>query len=120
MELSAALRQRRRGATQHSSPEVSEMARQKSAAAATETPAPSEAAAAVDILVTRGQEALRGVRGLHPGAGRPHRQEGFAGRAGRAHPLAVMAVEETGRGVFEDKAVKNIFACEHVTIRWRT
>src|SRR6476646_9851899 len=29
--------------------------------------------------------------------------------------LAQLAVEETGRGVFEDKAVKNIFACEHVT-----
>ncbi|MFI7662306.1 bifunctional acetaldehyde-CoA/alcohol dehydrogenase [Micromonospora parva] len=29
--------------------------------------------------------------------------------------LAMLAVEETGRGVFEDKAVKNIFACEHVT-----
>ncbi|GAA1256674.1 bifunctional acetaldehyde-CoA/alcohol dehydrogenase [Sphaerisporangium rubeum] len=29
--------------------------------------------------------------------------------------LAELAVEETGRGVFEDKAVKNIFACEHVT-----
>ncbi len=26
-----------------------------------------------------------------------------------------MAVEETGRGLFEDKAVKNMFACEHVT-----
>ncbi|WIY82704.1 bifunctional acetaldehyde-CoA/alcohol dehydrogenase [Propionimicrobium sp. PCR01-08-3] len=30
-------------------------------------------------------------------------------------PLAVLAVQETGRGIFEDKAVKNIFACEHVT-----
>lgn len=29
--------------------------------------------------------------------------------------LALLAVEETGRGLFEDKAVKNIFACEHVT-----
>ncbi|TFC83572.1 bifunctional acetaldehyde-CoA/alcohol dehydrogenase [Cryobacterium sinapicolor] len=29
--------------------------------------------------------------------------------------LAVHAVAETGRGVFEDKAVKNLFACEHVT-----
>ena len=29
--------------------------------------------------------------------------------------LAVQAVAETGRGLFEDKAVKNIFACEHVT-----
>ncbi|MDR1861713.1 MAG: bifunctional acetaldehyde-CoA/alcohol dehydrogenase [Candidatus Ancillula sp.] len=30
-------------------------------------------------------------------------------------PLAKFAVEETGRGRIEDKAVKNIFACEHVT-----
>ncbi|ACZ31420.1 iron-containing alcohol dehydrogenase [Xylanimonas cellulosilytica DSM 15894] len=29
--------------------------------------------------------------------------------------LAKLAVEETGRGIFEDKATKNIFACEHVT-----
>ncbi|MEV0093100.1 bifunctional acetaldehyde-CoA/alcohol dehydrogenase [Streptomyces sp. NPDC050738] len=29
--------------------------------------------------------------------------------------LAKLAVEETGRGIFEDKAVKNLFACEHVT-----
>ncbi|SDT82712.1 acetaldehyde dehydrogenase / alcohol dehydrogenase [Streptomyces sp. TLI_053] len=29
--------------------------------------------------------------------------------------LALLAVEETGRGLFEDKAVKNVFACENVT-----
>ena len=29
--------------------------------------------------------------------------------------LAKMAVEETHRGLVEDKATKNIFACEHVT-----
>jgi len=29
--------------------------------------------------------------------------------------LAQMAVEETGRGIIEDKATKNLFACEHVT-----
>ncbi|WP_166083375.1 bifunctional acetaldehyde-CoA/alcohol dehydrogenase [Erysipelothrix anatis] len=28
--------------------------------------------------------------------------------------LAQVAIEETGRGVFEDKATKNMFACEHV------
>ncbi|MEU3739313.1 bifunctional acetaldehyde-CoA/alcohol dehydrogenase [Streptomyces sp. NPDC032198] len=28
--------------------------------------------------------------------------------------LAKLAAEETGRGLFEDKAVKNLFACEHV------
>ena len=29
--------------------------------------------------------------------------------------LAKMAVDETGRGLVEDKATKNIFACEHIT-----
>nr|WP_245993421.1 bifunctional acetaldehyde-CoA/alcohol dehydrogenase [Xylanimonas allomyrinae] len=29
--------------------------------------------------------------------------------------LAKLAFDETGRGIFEDKATKNIFACEHVT-----
>ena len=29
--------------------------------------------------------------------------------------LAKMAVDETGRGMVEDKATKNIFACEHIT-----
>lgn len=29
--------------------------------------------------------------------------------------LARLAVEETGRGLFEDKAARNMFACQHVT-----
>ena len=33
--------------------------------------------------------------------------------------LAEAAVNETGRGVFEDKAVKNLFACEYVTSNLR-
>lgn len=33
--------------------------------------------------------------------------------------LAAHAVEETGRGVFEDKATKNLFACEHVVNHMR-
>ncbi|MDU8925477.1 bifunctional acetaldehyde-CoA/alcohol dehydrogenase [Pasteurellaceae bacterium LIM206] len=33
--------------------------------------------------------------------------------------LALHAVEETGRGVFEDKATKNLFACEHVVNEMR-
>ncbi|MEU6824683.1 bifunctional acetaldehyde-CoA/alcohol dehydrogenase [Streptomyces atriruber] len=33
---------------------------------------------------------------------------------GQHGELARLAVEETGRGLFEDKAVKNLFACEHV------
>ena len=33
--------------------------------------------------------------------------------------LAQHAIEETGRGVFEDKATKNLFACEHVVHNMR-
>ena len=33
--------------------------------------------------------------------------------------LAELAVQETGRGVFEDKATKNLFACEHVVNKMR-
>ncbi|HCJ14494.1 MAG TPA: bifunctional acetaldehyde-CoA/alcohol dehydrogenase, partial [Erysipelotrichaceae bacterium] len=33
--------------------------------------------------------------------------------------LAELARDETGRGVFEDKAVKNLFACEYVTNNMR-
>ena len=33
--------------------------------------------------------------------------------------LAEHAVKETGRGVFEDKATKNLFACEHVVNNMR-
>ena len=33
--------------------------------------------------------------------------------------LAKAAVDETGRGVFEDKATKNLFACEYVTNNMR-
>lgn len=33
--------------------------------------------------------------------------------------LAKLAIEETGRGVFEDKATKNLFACEYVVNHMR-
>ena len=33
--------------------------------------------------------------------------------------LAKLAVEETKRGVFEDKATKNLFACEYVVNHMR-
>lgn len=41
-------------------------------------------------------------------------------RALDAHgELAKLAYEETGRGVFEDKATKNLFACEYVVNHMR-
>ena len=33
--------------------------------------------------------------------------------------LAKLAIEETGRGVFEDKATKNLFACEYIVNNMR-
>lgn len=33
--------------------------------------------------------------------------------------LALLAVKETNRGVFEDKATKNLFACEYVSNNMR-
>ena len=33
--------------------------------------------------------------------------------------LAKLAVDETGRGIFEDKATKNLFACEYVVNNMR-
>ena len=68
----------------------------------------------IDVLVARGRQALDEYAGFDQES-RLHRQEGRRRRARSARPLAQAAVAETGRGVFEDKAVKNIFACEHVT-----
>ncbi|MFC1403500.1 MULTISPECIES: bifunctional acetaldehyde-CoA/alcohol dehydrogenase [Streptacidiphilus] len=78
-------------------------------------PAPSEPALAVDALVGAAQKAL-----TEYGAFTQEQVDHIVRKASLAalsqHTrLAQMAVEETGRGVFEDKAVKNIFACEHVT-----
>lgn len=72
-------------------------------------------AAHVDDLVARGLEALRAYASFDQ-----EKIDYIVAKAAVAaldqHGiLAELAVEETGRGVFEDKAVKNIFACEHVT-----
>ncbi|WP_457030173.1 bifunctional acetaldehyde-CoA/alcohol dehydrogenase [Kitasatospora sp. P5_F3] len=89
------------------------MARQQAAAAG--TPAPSDAATAVDILVGNGQKALQEYAGFtQEKIDHIVKKASLAALAAHTR-LAVLAVEETGRGVFEDKAVKNIFACEHVT-----
>ncbi|MEV4925364.1 aldehyde dehydrogenase family protein [Streptomyces roseoverticillatus] len=77
--------------------------------------APSDTAVAVNQLVSTGLKALDNYGSL------PQEQvDHIAAKASVAaldqHThLARLAVEETGRGVFEDKAAKNMFACEHVT-----
>jgi acetaldehyde dehydrogenase/alcohol dehydrogenase len=69
----------------------------------------------IDGLVGAAQKALAAYAGFTQ-----EQVDHIVGKASvaaldRHGELARLAVEETGRGVFEDKAVKNIFACEHVT-----
>ncbi|MDY7088228.1 MAG: bifunctional acetaldehyde-CoA/alcohol dehydrogenase [Actinomycetota bacterium] len=71
--------------------------------------------ATVDALVTGAQKALADYSPLdQEQIDRIVKKASVAALDQHAR-LARLAVEETGRGVFEDKAVKNIFACEHVT-----
>jgi len=69
----------------------------------------------IDALVERAQRALDAY-GSYTQEQIDHivRKASVAALSKHAE-LAVLAVEETGRGLFEDKAVKNMFACEHVT-----
>ncbi|WP_405981399.1 bifunctional acetaldehyde-CoA/alcohol dehydrogenase [Streptomyces sp. NBC_00158] len=68
----------------------------------------------VDALVEGALEALRRFESLdQEQVDRIVRKASLAA-LGQHGELARLAVEETGRGLFEDKAVKNLFACEHV------
>ncbi|KAF4405303.1 bifunctional acetaldehyde-CoA/alcohol dehydrogenase [Streptomyces lycii] len=76
---------------------------------------PSDTTIAVDRLVTNGLKALDDYASLDQ-----ERIDHIVAKASvaaldRHTGLARLAVDETGRGVFEDKAAKNMFACEHVT-----
>ena len=79
------------------------------------TPTTDDVAREVGALVARAQLAL-GQYDLFDQEQIDHIVK-KASVAGLHHHgrLAQIAVEETGRGTYEDKAVKNIFACEHVT-----
>ena len=72
-------------------------------------------AAEVDALVQRGLKALAAYA-TYTQEDVDHIVKKASIAALREHGnLAQLAVDETGRGIFEDKATKNIFACEHVT-----
>ncbi|WUU80986.1 bifunctional acetaldehyde-CoA/alcohol dehydrogenase [Streptomyces cellulosae] len=79
------------------------------------TDAPSDTAVAVDRLVTAGLKALADYEGLTQEQVDHIVKKASVAALDQHTALARLAVEETGRGVFEDKAVKNMFACEHVT-----
>lgn len=68
----------------------------------------------IDNLVQKAQEALRQMRGFtQEDVDRIVKAMALAG-LDRHMELAKLAVEETGRGVYEDKITKNIFATEYV------
>ena len=75
----------------------------------------ASAAQEVDALVARAQRALAAYRTFTQDDVNLLVKKASVAALNQHGALAKLAVEETGRGVFEDKAVKNIFACEHVT-----
>src|SRR5690554_6409122 len=82
--------------------------------------APVAAAAAVqgseiDTLVEQANKALRAYASYDQEQIDTIVRKSAVAALDRHGDLAELAVSETGRGVFEDKAVKNIFACEHIT-----
>ncbi|MFD7766133.1 bifunctional acetaldehyde-CoA/alcohol dehydrogenase [Streptomyces sp. NPDC059787] len=80
-----------------------------------EADAPSDTAVAVDRLVAAGLKALADYEGLTQEQVDHIVKKASVAALDQHTALALLAVEETGRGVFEDKAAKNMFACEHVT-----
>ncbi|MGW3148285.1 bifunctional acetaldehyde-CoA/alcohol dehydrogenase [Streptomyces sp. NPDC001177] len=77
--------------------------------------APSDIAIAVDQLVTHGLKALADYEAFTQEQIDHIVKKASVAALDQHTALARLAVEETGRGVFEDKAAKNMFACEHVT-----
>ncbi len=73
----------------------------------------------IDGLVARAEQALLDYESLTQEDVDQIVRKASVAALNQHGQLALAAVEETGRGVFEDKATKNIFACEHVTHRMR-
>ena len=82
-------------------------------------PTPEEKLAAaeaeVDALVKKGLKALDDFEKLDQKQVDRIVAKASVAALNKHLVLAKMAVDETGRGLVEDKATKNIFACEHVT-----
>ncbi|WP_082495071.1 bifunctional acetaldehyde-CoA/alcohol dehydrogenase [Cellulomonas sp. Leaf334] len=78
-------------------------------------PAPADPAPAIDQLVAQATKALAEYARFTQEDVDHLVKKASVAALDKHGELALLAVNETGRGVFEDKAVKNIFACEHVT-----
>lgn len=79
----------------------------------------TEAEAHVDILVRRGLKALEQFRELNQEQVDYIVAKASVAALDQHGVLAKHALDETKRGVFEDKATKNLFACEHVFNKMR-
>ena len=79
------------------------------------TPAQHDPAPAIDQLVAQAAKALAEYARFTQDDVDHLVKKASVAALDKHGELALLAVNETGRGVFEDKAVKNIFACEHVT-----
>ncbi|BDR52438.1 aldehyde-alcohol dehydrogenase [Bombiscardovia nodaiensis] len=86
-----------------------------SARMSSEEQAKASAEAEVDSLVTKAQVALKEFEQLNQEQVDRIVAKASIAALNKHLSLAQLAVEETGRGLVEDKATKNIFACEHVT-----
>ena len=84
-----------------------------------ENNAVSPAQAEVNALVEKGLIALEQFRQLNQEQVDYIVAKASVAALDQHGALALHAVEETGRGVFEDKATKNLFACEYVVNNMR-
>lgn len=90
-------------------------AQQAEATTPAAAPVAHDAAAEVNALVQRGLKALDAYANFTQEQIDHIVKKASVAALHEHGNLAKLAVEETGRGIFEDKATKNIFACEHVT-----
>lgn len=68
----------------------------------------------IDTLVTQAQKAYKTYLTLDQEAIDKIVVAAATAAVDQHGPLALLAVEETGRGVFEDKAIKNLYAAEYI------
>lgn len=80
---------------------------------------PYDAQAEVNVLVEKGLKALDEFRLLNQEQVDYIVAKASVAALDKHGVLAMHAYEETGRGVFEDKATKNLFACEYVVNNMR-
>ncbi|WP_303817518.1 bifunctional acetaldehyde-CoA/alcohol dehydrogenase [Actinobacillus minor] len=88
-------------------------------AKATQTAQPYDAQVEVNTLVEKGLKALDEFRHLNQEQVDYIVAKASVAALDKHGILAMHAYEETGRGVFEDKATKNLFACEYVVNNMR-